>query len=74
MKGNKTMNEPDELQSAMFSTNTEKDDIALLANLLSQWMDWNDNVEPTVDDPVTGMDWGTEEILGYIRRKYGDNF
>lgn len=72
MKGNKTMNEPDE--STMFSTNTEKDDIALLANLLSQWLDWNDNVEPTVDDPVTGMDWGTEEILGYIRRKYGDNF
>jgi len=74
MKGNETMNELDELQSAMFSGNTEKDDIALLANPLSQWMDWNDNVEPTVDDPVTGTDWGTDEILGYIRRKYGENF
>ena len=68
------MNELAELQSTMFSGNTEKDDIALLANLLSQWMDWNDNVEPTVDDPVTGMDWGADEILGYIRRKYGENF
>lgn len=61
----------------MFDENTEKDDIAIPANLLSQIIDWTDNVatwsRPWMT-PATGTDYGIEDVFSYICGKYGENF
>lgn len=59
----------------MFLNNTPRDDVAMLVNLLSQIRDLGGEFpEATVYDPLAKCDYGISDVLGYVRRKYGENF
>lgn len=56
-----------------FAGNSERDDIAMLSNLISQGLDsgiWN----ATAYDRSSNADYGVEDVLSYIRDKYGEEF
>ncbi len=59
----------------MFKGHSALDDIAMLENLLTQVMD--DGVSPdgetsaTTYDDTTGEDWSPQEVLVYLRARYG---
>ena len=52
----------------MFEKNTEIDDIAMLANLISQALDVGISGATAYDGQC---DYGAEDVLAYIRAKYG---
>lgn len=58
----------------MFSGNNVEDDVAVLANMLSQIKDGIPANEASVYDEPARIDWGVDEILLYIREKYGATF
>jgi hypothetical protein len=70
MKGKNKMNIMDE----MFLNNKPSDDVALLANLLSQVVDVLGEPSVTAYDEETRTDSGICDVLGYVRRKYGEEF
>lgn len=59
-----------------FGGNTPTDDIAMLANLLAQVRD-NAEAEAldcvTAYDEKTRTDYGIDDVLLYLRAKYGEN-
>ena len=57
----------------MFSNNTERDDIAILMNLISQMNDEKDEFMASVMGD-NRIEYGVDDVMKYIRRKYGDNY
>ncbi len=55
----------------MFEGNSEVDDIAMLVNLIYQSRDIGGMDGVTAYDPGEKIDWGVDDVLAYIRRKYG---
>lgn len=57
----------------MFNDNVEKDDIAVLMNLISQMRDEKNEYTASVtgDD---GVEYGVEDVMKYIREKYGNDY
>ena len=77
MKGTQEMNTNLDFASQAFAENTPTDDIAILANLLTQIRDnapekCLDSV--TAYDEKTRTDYGIDDIILYLRGKYGENF
>lgn len=58
----------------MFSGNNAEDDIAMLVNMLSQIKDGIPADEVSVYDEAARIDWGIDDILHYVREKYGATF
>jgi len=62
------------IMDEMFLNNKPSDDVALLANLLSQVVDVLGEPSMTAYDEETRTDYGICDVLGYVRRKYGEEF